>query len=109
MLQNRAVRVKLKCTIYTRIDDMLKCLNWMNVKNVLKYNVLNFSTEYNTRGNDNFVVKKTSNASMHRSIFYKGVVEYNRLNADLRRTDLHIFKRLLKNDMLRIAMYLITI
>lgn len=119
MLQNRAMRVILKCSIYTRINDMLKCLNWMNIENFLKYNVLVFIHKinkgivpdylkniltklrdvhnYNTRRIDNFVIKQANNASMHRSIFYKGVVEYNRLGTDLRRTNLHTFKRLLKD------------
>lgn len=121
-LQNRAMRVILKCSIYTRIEDMLKCLNWMNVADFLKYNVLVFIHkinkdivpeylknilkklrdvhDYNTRGKESFVIKQANKTSTHCSIFYKGVVEYNLLGTELSEKNLNTFKRLLKDSML---------
>ena len=121
-LQNRAMKVILKCNIYSRRDNMLKYLNSMRIENFLKYNVLVFihkinkdivpdyfkniltklrdRHDHNTREKEKYVIKQVKNASTHRSIFYKGVVEYNRLSTGIRRTDLNTFKRLLKDTML---------
>ena len=41
-LQHRAMRVILRCNIYTRVNDMLKVLGWMNVYNYIEFNVLMF-------------------------------------------------------------------
>lgn len=117
-LHNRAMRAILKCSIYTRIDVMLQSLNWMNICDFLKYNVLCFLHkikvnavpdylknilikfdeihEHDTRSKQNFVVKRARKSSTHCSIFYKGVVEYNRLSNDLKATSMKVFKRSLK-------------
>ena len=41
-LQNRAMRVILKCSKYTNIETMLDSLEWLYIKNFVEYNVLIF-------------------------------------------------------------------
>ena len=36
------MRIILRCDRYTRIDDMLTKLQWMNMKQVIEYNALVF-------------------------------------------------------------------
>ena len=118
-LQNRAMRVILKCSIYTSISGMLDCLKWLNISQFIVYNVLIFIHkisidtnipeylkhilskfdsihQYNTRGKHNFIIKQAKKSATYCSVFYKGATEYNKLSTDFKRMNLDTFKRQLK-------------
>ncbi|KAK9880077.1 hypothetical protein WA026_008588 [Henosepilachna vigintioctopunctata] len=104
---------------YTRIEDMQKELDWMEVKDMLEMNALNvvhklnlkltpdylkdkltrFSEvpDHNTRNRNNFMLDYRNTRTAQNSVFFRAVVLYNKLSTDLRReTKLKIFKRKLR-------------
>lgn len=101
LLQNRAMRIILRCNRYTSINTMLMTLNWFNIQEYLEINSLKFihkihlkllpqycinklSTfkdihDHNTRGRDNFILDHKNKKSTQNSIFFKTVCVYNKL------------------------------
>lgn len=116
-LQNRGMRTILKCNKYTRIDDMLNTLNWLDVRNLIKYFSMVFIHkinlkllpdylhlakncdvhQYETRSRNNFATEFRNKKSSQNSIFSRGVVEYNGLPEQFKSANLKTFQRLLKN------------
>lgn len=115
-LQNRGLRIILKCNRYTSIRTMHESLNWMYVedriyllcmtfiykmnKNMLPSYFAEFISynnnihSYNTRHNDNFHITRTHNRQSMNSIFFKGLNEFNKLPADIKNSrNVHAFKR----------------
>lgn len=118
-LQNRAMRVILKANKYTRIKDMLQVLNWMDIATYSKFSVmvlifkslhnllpaylsrnLNFNKDfhnYNTRIKNDIRVPKARKISTTKSVFHKGLAEYNSLPKKLKHmSDVNKFKAELK-------------
>ena len=119
-LQNRAMRVILRCNIYTRVNDMLKVLGWMNVYNYVEFNVLMFIHKiklhvvppylqenvqtfedfhnYNTRGRINFVLQRVNTTAAQRSIFFRGLNTYNSLSREAKQArNIASFKRIVRD------------
>lgn len=115
-LQNKAMRSILKCNRYTSTRSMLDALKWLNIYQRLEFNTLNFiqklksgnSAEYltkqlqyvgevqpyNLRNADNFRLQRVTTSAMQKSLFYKGLHLYNKLDPDIRNeTNINIFKR----------------
>ena len=100
-LQNRAMRVILKCSKYTNIETMLDSLGWLCIKNFVEYNVLIFIYKmlnnmlpqyltknithvndvhnYATRSANMLYVCKKNKVRTSMSIFHKGLILYNKL------------------------------
>lgn len=120
-LQNRAMRTILGCNRYTRVDDMLETLGWLNIQQFLEYNVLVFIHkirlgeepeylqnilktfenvhDYDTRGRQNFVLQRVRTTAGQNSIFFKGISKYNSLNqAEKDTRSIISFRRLLKDS-----------
>ena len=118
-LQNRAMRVILRCNIYTRVNDMLKVLGWMNVYNYVEFNVLMFIYKiklhvvppylqgnvqtfedfhnYKTRGGINFVLQRVNTTAAQRSIFFRGLNTYNSLSKEAKQArNIASFKRIVR-------------
>ena len=105
-LQNKAMRVILKANKFTHINDMLKKLNWLNVEQLIKYNILvlvfkikhgllpkylseklKFVYEvnkYNLRDACNFSLDFYKNDKVKNMLMYKGLLLYNQLPIELK-------------------------
>lgn len=120
IMQNRAMRVILQCDRYTRIENMLQALQFMNVRQRLYYNICVFihkllngmlpdhlrsrlvmvgmDSERLTRQTGSIAIhfRKTSNAQ--KSLFYNGIKMCNRLSNDIKLCKrLCSFRRALKD------------
>lgn len=115
-LQNRGMRILLRCNRYTPIASMLKTLNWISVedrfyylamififkitKNMLPGYFRSFITynneihSYNTRNQNNFHISKTRLNKSMQSLFFKGLNDFNNLPMDIRNCqNLRSFKK----------------
>jgi hypothetical protein len=118
LLQNKAMRVILRCSRYTRIDDMLKILQWMNVKTRIIFSVLLYvhkiknglipsyirgnvklvkdKTNVNLRNRDDFYVSVKNKRSTESTVFHRGFVMFNNLPISLKKeTNFEKFRKLL--------------
>jgi len=101
-VQNRAMRVILQCNRYTKVEDMLEALQFMSVRQRLRYNICIFiykilndllptqlrdrlqivgnecTRETRQTGNIEFQFRKTKSAQ--KSLFYEGIKMYNALS-----------------------------
>lgn len=100
-VQNRALRIILSCSRYTRISSMLETTNVLSVRQTVTYNTLIFIYKmlngklpdhllsnckfvsdvhkYNTRSTNNFYVNRVNSSFSQNSLFYRGLQYYNTL------------------------------
>ena len=112
------MRIILRCDRYTRIDDMLTKLQWMNMKQVIEYNALVFIHQiklglmppyfeealidcssvhnYNTRNKESYYVKCFKKSTACNSVFSKGIITYNHLSSSIKNNNSEMFKVMLK-------------
>lgn len=101
LLQNKAMRVILRCNRYTSITSMLETLNFLNVRQlitesylVLIYKIVNRQApkyltdylvkrseliDYNLRYTDHYQIQRFSTSAMEKTLFIEGLREYNKL------------------------------
>ena len=119
VLQSKVLCLILKRHHLEARQDMLECLQWMFIRQRIKYNTLVFVFRvtkgmapqyltgtvvygrdihrYNTRRADDLRLLKCRKACTQNSLFYKGYSLYNLLPEAAKRTDnIHEFKRLCK-------------
>lgn len=117
-IQNRAMRLILKCKRDVKIEIMLDKLNWLSVNQRVQYNCLTLIykiqnnmlpkylnhqicynrdiSPYNTRNKDNFRLPQCSKSQTQNSVYYKGLQQYNNLpNAIKSEMEISKFKDLL--------------
>lgn len=117
MLQNRAMRLILKCNRRTHIDLMLDTLNFLSVKQRIYYNTLQMIFKmkngllpsylgelvtYNEEVHNRILRRRSwfrlpfcRKSGSQKSVFYKGLDIFNHLPDELRRCkNLNEFKRL---------------
>lgn len=117
--QNRAKRVILQCDRRTKVEQMLKALQFMSIKQRLHYNICIFifkilknkmpeqlsdkirivgnESRRQTRQNENIAVEFCRTRSAQKSPFYEGILMYNALPVKIKACDkLQTFKRMLK-------------
>lgn len=104
--QNRAMRVILQCSRYTRVNDMLQAVQFMSVRQRLYYNVCIFifkavkkllpkevtskfeivklRTGRVTRQAENIAIQFRRTRSAQKSMFYDGVKMYNALPIEVK-------------------------
>jgi len=115
-LQNKGMRCVLKLNKYTSIDFMLQSLNWLNVEQRLKMNVLIFVFkmkhkmlpkylyeklvyvsdvhDYRLRNRNNFRLKKYSSEKAKNMTMYSGLSLFNSLPNKLKdESNLKVFKK----------------
>lgn len=118
-LQNRGMRMILNCNRYTRIRDMLECLDWMSVRQLFEYQTLIFIYKinagsmpsyfdrylvycrdihgYDTRRKNDFYVNTASKGIGFNSVFVRGFIKFNELDDSIRNVgDIKLFKIRLK-------------
>ena len=105
-LQNRGMRIILRCNRYTPISLMLEILNWQSIHHRLYYFTMiflykilqgllpsylrSFVTfnheihEYNTRSRNNLHIERTNSKKAMNSIFFKGIKQYNSLPKNIK-------------------------
>lgn len=117
--QNRAMRVILQCSRYTKVEDMLQALQFMSVRQRLYYNVGVFifkilnnmapmalsnrlelvgsECDRQTRQAGNIVLTLRRTRSAQKSLFYEGIKMYNSLPTEIKQcVKIESFKRMLK-------------
>lgn len=117
-LQNRAMRIILNCEFRTHINDMLETLDWLNITQKIKHNIIMYvfkmkneqtpqylsnKLEYsrdmhnrNTRSRNELRLPKFKSDFGRKNIFYNGVKMYNDLPIEMKNeTNLNKFKKLL--------------
>lgn len=115
--QNKALRIILGCSRYTRRTDMLSCTNVLSVRQTVTYNTTIFIYkmlnnlvpshlmdncklvrdihQHNTRSKDNFYVVRVHTTSGQNSLYYKGLKQYNELPDCIKNcNNLNSFKRM---------------
>ena len=115
-LQNKAMRIILKCARLTHIKDMLERLNWLNITQLIKLNVLLFvfkmkndmlpsylcnnlkyisdSQPYNLRSAQNFRLQYKATSRAQNTMMFKGLQLYNNLPSKIKSLNtLQNFKR----------------
>lgn len=115
-LQNKLMRIILKCDYLTPIEYMLKELNWLSISQKIIYNVIlmifqmknnllpkylcnkliyaNEIHERNTRNKDEMRLPKYKKEATRRNIFYKGIQMYNQISKDMKQEkNINIFKK----------------
>lgn len=118
-MQNRGMRMILNCNRYTRISDMLKCLGWMNIKQLLEYQTMIFIYKlnigsmpsyfdkyrlyckdihgYDTRIKNNLYIQSVRKNVGYNSVFVKGFNKFNELEESIKNeSNIKVFKRRLK-------------
>jgi len=121
--QNRAMRVILHCDRYTKIEDMLRALRFMSIRQRLHYaccifvykilhsmspvslrnkiEIVGSSSQRCTRQAGKIALKLRKTKSAQKSVFYEGFKLYNALSSRIRDYDkLNVFKRELKEYVL---------
>lgn len=105
-LQNKVMRVILKCSRYTSIQIMLGTLKWLNIRQRLEMNTLSFIQKmkmgyspdylrehlqyigdvqpYDLRNAQNFRIQRVTTTSRQNTLFYKGLQLYNMLPNELK-------------------------
>lgn len=119
-LQNRAMRTILKCNRYTSINFMLSALKWLNIRQRITLNTLDFIQKiktgqapeylteqisyvgevqpYQLRNINNFRIERVTTTAMQRSLFYKGLQLYNGLPTHVKdERNPHQFRRNITN------------
>lgn len=115
-LQNRAMRIILKCDYLTPINFMLNELKWLSINQRIVYNVilmifmmkndlapkyltkkLMYANEIHGRNTRNMVelrLPKYKKESTRKSLYFRGVQLYNQINRDMKEeTNVNRFKR----------------
>jgi len=118
-LQNKAMRIVLRCHKRTHVVDMLNTVCWMSIKQRIFFNtmllifkmkqklvpeylykkiLLNSDIhDHNTRNSGDIFRGVQISETMNRSIYQSGVAAYNMLPCNVKDlTDLKLFKRMLK-------------
>lgn len=116
LLQNRAMRIILKCDYRTHRIDMLNDLGWMSISQRIRYNTLvmifkinhglvppymhnNITLNsdihsYNTRNRNNFRLPLPKTEQVKFNIFYYGLKMFNELPSQMKNIDsLNVFKK----------------
>lgn len=124
--QNRAMRVILQCRRETKVEYMLQALQFMSVRQRLRYNtcifvfkmVIGLLPDYlknkiqivgnmsgkQTRQAGNIVIQLRRTSNAQKSMFYEGIKMYNNLQMEIKRSErLEHFKRKLKEHILGIS------
>lgn len=105
-LQNRAMRIILKCARLTHIKYMLRSLNWLNIIQQIKLNVLLFifkmkndklpkyltknlryisdTQPYNLRNAQNFRIAHKATTRAQNTMMFKGLQLYNNLPSEIK-------------------------
>lgn len=122
-LQNRAMRYILNGNKYSKIQNMLKTLGWLDIQSFIKFNCMMFIHKinlgmlppylsdlltnvsdihsYDTRQKQNFYLNKVNLTKSQNCLFYKGINDYNELPEHIKSYSLIKFKveckKLLKN------------
>lgn len=114
------MRIIIKCNRYTSIDSMLRLLGWIKVEKFCEMKALIFihkikggtmpeyfngiiqdfqqTHEYNTRNKKNFALKQKNYKKSQNSIFFRALLEYNRLPEIVKNvTNVNRFKLELRN------------
>jgi hypothetical protein len=121
-LQNKAMRIILKCDWYTHSVDMLKKLNWLSISEKIRYKSLVFihktlSKEQdnvfkdlykknkevhniNTRQSNKYHMQHQNNKSGQKSIFCNGLKIYNELHENIKQLNIKKFKEKLKSTII---------
>lgn len=117
-IQNRAMRLILKCKRDVKIELMLEKLNWLSVNQRVQYNCLTLIykiqnnmlpkylnhqicynrdiSPYNTRNKDNFRLPQCTKSQTQNSVYYRGLQQYNNLPNDIKNVmEISKFKDLL--------------
>lgn len=115
-LQNRGMRIILKCNRYVPIGFMLASLQWLSVTDRLYYFSMIFIFKiknkllppyfdqfiiynnevhnYDTRTNNNFYINRQNLSQTMNGLFYKGLNEFNKLPTNIKKSNnLPEFKR----------------
>ena len=115
-LQNRGMRIILKCNRYVPIGFMLASLQWLSVTDRLYYLSMIFIFKiknkllppyfdqfiiynnevhnYDTRTNNNFYINRQNLSQTMNGLFYKGLNEFNKLPMNIKKSNnLPEFKR----------------
>lgn len=124
--QNRAMRVILQCSRYTKVEDMLRAVQFMSVKQRLHYNVCVFifkaaknllpkafrnrlqvvGTQSGrvTRQAGDIAIQFRQRTSAQRNVFYEGIKMYNALPDVVKGCEkLEQFKRMLKEYVMSVV------
>lgn len=120
IIQNRAMRLILKCNHYTPVKSMLSVLNMLSVNQRIMFSVYLFIFKlkkrflpdyicdkltvfedvhnYGTRNRTDFILTNRCNTNqLLNSVLYKGLIEFNKLPVIIKTCDnLTQFRRLLK-------------
>jgi hypothetical protein len=119
-LQNKAMRIIIRCHKRTHVKDMLEVLCWMSIEQRVIFNTLLFifkiknnlvpeylckkisknseMHEHNTRKCNDFFIKSQSSAALKKSVFQSGLSEYNKMPNDLKNEmSVNGFRRKLSN------------
>lgn len=105
-LQNKAMRIILKCSFYTPIQWMLSCLQWLNIKQRITYNAMLFVFKmkykmvpeylsnnlcyiqdvqpYSLRTNSNFRLQFFRDSRTQNMVMYKGLTFSNELPNEIK-------------------------
>lgn len=117
------MRVILQCDRYTKVEDMLEALQFMSVRQRLRYNIYIFTFKIlngmlptqlrdrlqiignecarETRQTGNIELQFRKTKSAQKSLFYEGIKIYNVLPAEIKNCDrLELFKRRLRTHIL---------
>ena len=115
-LQNKIMRVVLRCNRYTPSATMLNILQWLSIKQRVVYNSLTFIYKiktgrtpqylaevcnlvsdvhnHGTRGASDFRLSRFIKATTQRSLYYRGLQIFNRLPVEAKQsTNFSQFKR----------------
>lgn len=106
--QNRALRIILKCSKYTRVKDMLDTLDWLSIRQTITLNSLllifksinnllpRYMTKnliynrdihnYQTRTRDDFRLPTATKTTTQNTLYYKGLKIFNELPTDAKQT-----------------------
>lgn len=124
ILQNRGMRIILGCRWDTNIKEMLINLEWLNVHELLMYQMFIFVYKminglmpsyfnkyvircneihsYNTRGRDNLYVQGATTNIGYNSVVKKGVILFNKLDNYVKQaSSVVVFKRRVKEAVMR--------
>lgn len=118
-LQNKAMRITLKCNRYTPIKLMLEVLNFMSIRQRVIFKTLDFIFKiknkitamylcnkvqfvnevhtHNTRTKNDFFIRTARTSLLNKTILYKGLSMFNALPDQIKNCDNHLkFKTMLK-------------
>lgn len=122
-LQNKAMRVIIKCHWRTHVVDMLHALNWMSITQRIYFNAMIFIFKmqsnllppylctklirkvdihnHNLRNKNDFAICKQNSTTMSRSIYQSGLTAFNSLPLSIKNApSLQCFKNQINNYIL---------